>query len=272
MNRMRFSASRAGFTLLEMLVVAAIIGILLALLFPVVGRLTASAESAKCISNLRQIGMGIALYIADHDDTLPGPLSGGLHAFYGPLDVQAQEKGGRLAAFLQGYISPPVKVGGTALRSDLFLCPSYVRQMKASGFPLGDQSKPLIRNAFFQGPGGPGVPYYAFGGGAGTANPIAPMRLTQVAAQLKPGSTMAQTWIIKDLDGDVAGSDPSGPLGGAIFANTKGCPPHPVHSRTPQADHAPTMQGAVEAHPGAYRNALFFDFHVGRLSLDDKVQ
>ena len=46
----------AAFTLIELLVVIAIIAILAALLFPAFGRATKSAQSAKCMSNLRQLG------------------------------------------------------------------------------------------------------------------------------------------------------------------------------------------------------------------------
>jgi prepilin-type N-terminal cleavage/methylation domain-containing protein/prepilin-type processing-associated H-X9-DG protein len=58
---------RRGFTLIELLVVVAIIGILAAILFPVFGRVREKARSATCQSNLKQIGMGIAMYAQDWD-------------------------------------------------------------------------------------------------------------------------------------------------------------------------------------------------------------
>lgn len=62
---------KRGFSLVELLVVIAIIAILAAILFPVFARAKAAAKQAVCISNLKQIGSSIALYMTDHDDLFP---------------------------------------------------------------------------------------------------------------------------------------------------------------------------------------------------------
>src|ERR1043165_5678070 len=62
---------RRGFTLVELLVVIAIISILAALLFPVFARAKAAAKQTACISNLRQIGDAITIYMNDYDDIFP---------------------------------------------------------------------------------------------------------------------------------------------------------------------------------------------------------
>jgi prepilin-type N-terminal cleavage/methylation domain-containing protein len=60
----------AAFTLLELLVVIAVISILAALLLPVLGGAKEQAKNAGCLSNLRQIGIAIQLYAHDNEDEL----------------------------------------------------------------------------------------------------------------------------------------------------------------------------------------------------------
>jgi prepilin-type N-terminal cleavage/methylation domain-containing protein/prepilin-type processing-associated H-X9-DG protein len=68
---------RPGFTLIELLVVIAIIAILAAILFPVFSQARASAYSARCQSNLNQIGVAIRMYLEDYDGFMPSIDDGG---------------------------------------------------------------------------------------------------------------------------------------------------------------------------------------------------
>jgi len=65
------SATRRAFTLIELLTVIAIIGILAAILIPVVGKVRSSANKTKCISNLREIGKQMILFGNDNKYKLP---------------------------------------------------------------------------------------------------------------------------------------------------------------------------------------------------------
>jgi prepilin-type N-terminal cleavage/methylation domain-containing protein/prepilin-type processing-associated H-X9-DG protein len=62
---------RAAFTLIELLVVLAVIGLLAGLLLPAVSRATESGRSTACLSNLRQVGIALQLYVDDNHNRLP---------------------------------------------------------------------------------------------------------------------------------------------------------------------------------------------------------
>jgi len=62
---------RRGFTLIELLVVIAIIAILAAILFPVFARAREKARQNNCMSNVKQLGLGIMMYVQDYDEKMP---------------------------------------------------------------------------------------------------------------------------------------------------------------------------------------------------------
>lgn len=64
-------AAQRAFTLIELLVVIAIIAILAAILFPVFASAKAQAKKISCLSNGRQIGLALMMYINDNDDKYP---------------------------------------------------------------------------------------------------------------------------------------------------------------------------------------------------------
>jgi prepilin-type N-terminal cleavage/methylation domain-containing protein/prepilin-type processing-associated H-X9-DG protein len=75
LNRKRnvsaYTGRGAGFTLIEMLIVIAIISILAAILFPVFARARESARRASCQSNQKQIALGLTMYTQDFDERYP---------------------------------------------------------------------------------------------------------------------------------------------------------------------------------------------------------
>src|SRR5262249_48817971 len=74
-DRMNMSGQLPGrqtaFALVDVLVVIAVIGLMAALLFPVFGRAREQGRAAACLSNLKQIGLAVDLYLRDNDDNYP---------------------------------------------------------------------------------------------------------------------------------------------------------------------------------------------------------
>jgi prepilin-type N-terminal cleavage/methylation domain-containing protein/prepilin-type processing-associated H-X9-DG protein len=77
MIRSSFIKTSKGFTLIELLVVIAIIAILAAILFPVFARARENARRASCMSNLKQIGLGVMQYTQDYDEKMPSRVNFG---------------------------------------------------------------------------------------------------------------------------------------------------------------------------------------------------
>lgn len=66
---------RKGFTLAELLVVIAIIGIMAAIMFPVISAAIRRAKEAKCIAQMHQLGLAFQMYRENYDERLPEKLS-----------------------------------------------------------------------------------------------------------------------------------------------------------------------------------------------------
>jgi prepilin-type N-terminal cleavage/methylation domain-containing protein/prepilin-type processing-associated H-X9-DG protein len=90
--------SRFGFTLIELLVVIAIIAILAAILFPVFARAREKARQTSCLSNVKQLDLGIQMYIGDYDEKLPvgSDWSNGLSHYHMPDRLNPYVKNAQL--------------------------------------------------------------------------------------------------------------------------------------------------------------------------------
>src|SRR5690349_19942496 len=61
----------SAFTIVELLVVIAVIAILATMVLPALHRAKARGRGTQCMNNLRQFGLALQMYADDHDDTLP---------------------------------------------------------------------------------------------------------------------------------------------------------------------------------------------------------
>jgi len=69
--RLKRPRAQGAFTLIELLVVIAVIAILAAILFPVFAQAREKARQTSCLSNMRQMGLAVQMYVQDYDECLP---------------------------------------------------------------------------------------------------------------------------------------------------------------------------------------------------------
>jgi prepilin-type N-terminal cleavage/methylation domain len=107
-----------AFTLIELLTVIAIIGILAAILVPVVGKVRQSAYSTTCLSNLRQVGVAFQMYLADNKYTYPRQVAGVVY----PDGTTWWEKVGPYAGWQR------MQAGANAALNTFMHCPNHTEQ------------------------------------------------------------------------------------------------------------------------------------------------
>jgi prepilin-type N-terminal cleavage/methylation domain-containing protein/prepilin-type processing-associated H-X9-DG protein len=181
--------AKNGFTLIEILIVVAIIILLAALLFPAFSRARENARRAGCMSNLKQIGLGIAQYTQDYDERLPQPWT--YVRFDGTKWVKnpSTASDGKYGSW-RVFIKPYVK--STAI----FQCPSNPKRNASAGdgeFHISYGCNYSNWN-YVRGSGQSDGPMFMdYSGSIGVTKP--PQHLAQI-------NNPSQVWIVTEMTSD----------------------------------------------------------------------
>lgn len=152
----RHNGARCGFTLIEILIVVAIIALLAAILFPAFSRVREGARRSSCLSNTKQIGLGAMQYAQDYDERMVNT-----YTIYGP--------GNSNVAWWQDMLQPYMK------SYQIVICPSQTPPTSYNSNRPTGAPNPLLTsyagNNVFNDAGGNALfpPMRAGGIGAGRA-------------------------------------------------------------------------------------------------------
>lgn len=213
-----------AFTLIEILVVVAIIAILAAILFPVFGRARENARKSSCASNLKQIGLGWLQYSQDYDEKIMGVSMTGVgrtYYWWGSFD-------------------------GTTLREDEGLLQPYMKSTQIQACPSFDNK---LRVAL-------GLTGYAYNNSylrAGTS--LAQIQSPAETVVMADGARI-NTWdySVPTLQGNTFLEEPSGSYPPSDF------PPSPYpgfHARHNETGNVLWADGHVKAMKPTYRTGTF---------------
>lgn len=213
---------RSAFTLVELLVVIGVIGLLVAMLLPALNRARRQSKTVACMSNLKQIGAAIQMYVIDNKGYLPGPTWGGLAPRY-------KKDEAALPAYLAKYMryAPADNVNYDDQHvATAFICPGF---FDVKGFASIESS--IIWEAYNP------KEYFGYPGNS------KPKPITKVRRPAESGAMRDFDWGIANIIGVSAAFKPY-----VAFS--------PAHGGV--AEKGTSQVGKTQA----LRNYLYFDWHV----------
>jgi prepilin-type N-terminal cleavage/methylation domain-containing protein/prepilin-type processing-associated H-X9-DG protein len=124
---------KTAFTLIELLVVIAIIAILAAMLLPALSKAKKKAQQIGCMSNLKQLALGMVMYVTEYNDNFPASGSNGEGFHQEDWVYWQRPSDGTLRKISQGQIAVMIR---SANSSNVFRCPAVDKIILINQYPF----------------------------------------------------------------------------------------------------------------------------------------
>ena len=243
-TEMKNTLRNGAFTLIELLVVIAIIAILAAMLLPALAKARQKAQQTSCLSNFKQLGLGLQMYTDDSSDRLPpGNAVWGLEfGQYGGYGTFLSNLAGLLPNYLHPYMALPSPSTQTNI-INVMTCPGALAFTPTPAVETWHRQFYGMYNPRFANTNLTKVTIHPFGAYIGSSVTSPSVKLNVLSGF----NSLSEIWSMVDLDR----------FGFAANSSV-----------------APSWQSNVPEKPthGKVRNSIFFDGHASSKSVPSNGQ